>query len=135
MHGGAGFYVHVEPGASVIGAGIWMPSKLALDKIRDRLLDDHEELAAILAERNFRRRYGNLSKEAMLKRMPRGVDPDHPAGVLLRYKSFTVHRMLTDDQITDPRLPDRLVTDLERLVPFIRWLNNTVGFANARRRL
>jgi uncharacterized protein (TIGR02453 family) len=127
-HGGAGLYVHLEPGASMVAAGIWMPPKPALDRIREALLDDHEPFEAILTARPFRRRYGALSTEAMLVRHPRGTDPDHPAARWLKYKSFTVHRMLDDAAITDPRLVQRLAPDVTALRPLVRWLNAALGF-------
>jgi len=36
-HGGAGFYFHMEPGRSMIGAGIWMPPRPTLARIRERI--------------------------------------------------------------------------------------------------
>src|SRR5947199_409431 len=33
--GGAGFYFHLAPGGSLIGAGIWMPSRPILNRLRD----------------------------------------------------------------------------------------------------
>jgi uncharacterized protein (TIGR02453 family) len=134
-HGGAGLYVHLEPGASMVAAGLWMPAKPALDLIREGLLDDHEAFAALVGQRSFRRRFGRLSEEAMLVRAPRGVDPEHPAVPWLRYKSFTVHRMLDDALMTSPRLVATLARDFTALVPMVRWLNAALGFPPAARRL
>lgn len=128
-HGGAGFYVHLEPGASLVAAGIWMPPKPSLDLIRARLVDRHAEFARLVNAATFRRRMGRLSEEAMLVRAPRGSDPDHPAAPWLRYKSFTVHRMLSDDEITSPRLLTALATDLRTVRPLVRWLNSALGLA------
>jgi uncharacterized protein (TIGR02453 family) len=134
VHGGAGLYLHVEGGASMVAAGIWMPAKPSLDAIREALMADHERFADIVTAPAFRRRFGALSREAMLTRMPRGVGSDHPAGEWLRYKSFTVRRMLDDREITDPRLPDLLEPDIAMLAPMIRWLNAAVGLPPAERR-
>src|SRR6266705_976607 len=79
--GGAGFYVHVQPGASFVGAGIWMPPRPMLDRLRDAA---------------FKRRFGGLSDEAVLKRMPRGFPETHPAAAWLKYQSFTAGRALGD---------------------------------------
>ena len=128
-HGGAGIYVHLEPGASMVAGGIWMPPKPALDQIRAALLEDHEPFAAIVTAPAFRRRFGRLSEEAMLVRAPRGTDPEHPAAPWLRYKSFTVHRLLDNAAITHPKLVSRLATDIAALRPLIRWLNGALGFA------
>lgn len=133
-HGGAGFYVHLEPGASLIAAGIWMPPKAALDLIRERLLEHHREFATILNAAPLRRRFGPLSDEAMLVRTPRGVDPDHPSAEWLRYKSFTVSRPVDDAVMTSPTLLKELARDLTTLAPLVRWLNDALGFAPATHR-
>jgi len=133
-HGGAGLYVHLEPGASMVAGGLWMPARPALDLVREALVADHAPLAAIVEGRAFRRRFGRLSEEAMLVRAPRGTDPDHPAARWLRYKSFTVHRMLGDDVMTSPKLVATLARDFAALVPMVRWLNTALGFPPAERR-
>lgn len=127
-HGGAGVYVHLEPGASMVAGGIWMPPKAGLDKLRDRLAEGHEGFEAIVLDRGFRRRFGDLDDEAMLVRPPRGYDPDHPAMRWLKYKSFTVSRPLADAEMTSPRLVATLVKDIVALTPFVRWLNGALGF-------
>lgn len=134
-HGGAGLYLHLEPGASMVAGGLWMPAKPALDRVREALLDDHEGFAAIVSHRGFRRRFGALSDEAMLVRAPRGVAPDHPAVPWLRYKSFTVHRMLDDATMTAAGLPTTVERDFVALLPMVRWLNQALGFPPAERRL
>src|SRR3989441_12707949 len=37
--GSAGLYFHLQPGKSFVGAGIWMPPRPALDKIRDAIAE------------------------------------------------------------------------------------------------
>lgn len=126
-HGGAGFYVHLEPGACMVAGGIWMPPKPALDRVRAALLEDHAPLHTILRAPAFRRRFGSLSEEAMLVRLPRGVAADHPAGDYLRYKSFTVSRPLPDAAMQRAALVRTLRTDFEVMLPFVRWMNTALG--------
>ncbi len=133
-HGGAGFYVHVEPGASMVGGGLWMPPKPALDRIRDRLVDDIAGFEAILSDRRFKRRFGALSDEAMLTRVPRGYPPDHPAAQWLRYKSFTAGRHLRDAETGSRKLIATLRTDIEVMLPFVRWQNGALGLRERRAR-
>ena len=63
----------------------------------------------------------------MLVRLPRGFGPGHPAEKYLRYQSFTVSRMLTDEQALGPTLPALLERTFRPLVPFVRWLNHAIG--------
>jgi uncharacterized protein (TIGR02453 family) len=133
--GGAGFYFHLEPGQCLIGAGIWMPPRPALSRIRDALVEDQAGFEAIVEDRGFRRRYGSLDDEAMLTRPPRGFTEGHPAARWLRYQCFTAGRLLTERAVTSPRLVERLAEDYERLAPLVRWLNRSLGFRAIDRRL
>ncbi|HYV97543.1 MAG TPA: DUF2461 domain-containing protein [Gemmatimonadaceae bacterium] len=133
-HGGAGMYIHVEPGASMVGGGIWMPPKIALDKIRDRIADDVKGFEKALTSPAFKRRFGSLSEEAMLTRVPRGYDPNHPAGKWLRYKSFTAGRKLADADVRTKKLVSALRKDFETMLPFVRWLNASIGLKQAESR-
>lgn len=134
VHGGAGFYFHIAPDECLVAGGIWMPPTDALKELRDAIAEDHEALRAILAERGFRRAFGELDPEARLTRVPRGYAPDHDAGDLLRYKSFTVGAPLTEDEILSPRLPDLLAKRYALMLPFVRWLNGALGLRAHTRR-
>lgn len=133
-HGGAGFYFHLEPGASMVAAGYWMPPRPALNRIRERLLEDHRPFATLLKAPAFVRRFGGLTDDepgVKLTRVPRGVAPDHPAAELLRFNSFTASRMLTDAEALSPRLVDNILKDYAALLPMVRWLNAAMGHGSA----
>jgi len=132
--GGAGIYFHLAPDGCFSAGGIWMPAGSVLKKIREGLAEDHHGFEKAIGDPRFKRRFGSLDEEAMLKRMPRGYPEDHPAAGWLRYKSFTVHRPLTDKQVHSKQLPDTLVADVEVMLPFLRWLNGKVGYQPRKRR-
>lgn len=133
--GGAGFYFHLEPGQCLIGAGIWMPPRESLARIRDTLADDPRSFERIVEHRAFRRRYGSLDDGSMLTRLPRGFPEGHPAGRWLRYQSFTAGRVLTERTIASPRLVRTLADDYAALTPMVRWLNGALGFRLITRRV
>ncbi len=132
-HGGAGFYFDIEPAASWLGGGIWMPPRPTLARIRERIDEEPDALARVLRAPGLRQ-FGGLAEEAMLKRMPRGYDAAHPAAGLLRHQSFTVGRALTDRELFSPRLPDLLAKEYARILPLVRWLNGTLGLRTLARR-
>ena len=132
--GGAGFYVHVQPGASFVGAGIWMPPRPMLDRLRDAIAEKWKAFDRMVRDAAFKRRFGGLSDEAVLKRMPRGFPETHPAAAWLKYQSFTAGRALGDGRVTSARLPALLETDFARLLPLVRWLNGALGLRTAQRR-
>jgi uncharacterized protein (TIGR02453 family) len=127
VHGGAGFYFQIAPKDCMVAGGIWMPPGEALKTLRMAIAEDPDALTSILKQPAFKRAFGSLSEESVLKRTPRGFDPDHPGAELLRYKSFTVSRPLTDDEILSPKLPDIVAKRYATMLPLIRWLNRVLG--------
>jgi uncharacterized protein (TIGR02453 family) len=133
-HGGAGFYFHLEPNTSLVAGGLWMPPPDALRRIRQALGEQHRAFARIVKSRAVAMRFGALNEEAVLRRMPRGFDAEHPAAAWLRHRSFTMSRILSNDEVQDPKLADTLEQDYRTLLPLVRWLNDAVGFSAATRR-
>jgi uncharacterized protein (TIGR02453 family) len=126
--GSAGFYFHLQPGGkSFVGAGLWMPPRPQLNKLRDAIVEDHEGFDRMV--RGLTKRVGGLDDEhGMLKRMPRGYAEDHPAAKWLKYQSFTSGRALKDSDVVGPQLPGLLARQFEALLPLVRWLNDALGY-------
>lgn len=136
-HGGAGFYFHLEPGASMVAAGYWMPPRPALNIIRERIAENHRSLEEIVTAPAFVRRFGGLTDDepgVRLTRVPRGIAPDHPAAHWLRFNSFSASRELTDAQVTSPKMVDIVMKEYAALLPLVRWLNGAMGHSHATRR-
>jgi uncharacterized protein (TIGR02453 family) len=134
-HGaGAGFYFHLEPGASMAAAGIWMPPREALQAIRDRLAADGPGFGRTLGGRGFRARFGSLSEEKVLTRVPRPWTADHPSAAWLRHASFTVSAPVPDDVVVGGDLVRRVAKDFRVALPFVRWLNGALGYEAWERR-
>jgi uncharacterized protein (TIGR02453 family) len=129
--GGAGFYFHLAPGSSFVGAGIWMPPRPMLNRLRDAIAEDSAGFERVVLAPAFRRRYDGLDDEVKLKRMPRGFAETHPAARWLRYQSFTAGRALRDAHVTSARLAALLEDDFARLLPMVRWLNQALGLRPA----
>ena len=132
--GAAGFYFHLEPRASIVAGGMWMPPRPSLNRIRERLETDQAGFERAIAGVPFKRLYQRLSEEAMLTRLPRGYAEGHPAWRWLRYQSFTASTPLTAREVTSRSLPDLITDRFVALTPLVRWLNTALGYAPATRR-
>jgi len=132
---GAGLYFQLAHGDCFVAGGIWMPARPALDRIREALAERCDDLDAVVGDKTFRRKFGRLSEEAMLKRLPRGFQPGHPSERWLRYCSFTAYRQMSVDEVLSPRLPAILERDFAILVPLVRWLNGALGYRPEERRM
>ncbi|MHB1311618.1 MAG: DUF2461 domain-containing protein [Gemmatimonadaceae bacterium] len=137
VDGGAGFYFHLEPGASMVAGGLWMPPSPKLQLIRDAIVDDVAGWEAIVRDKAFVKRFGGLTEDdpgVRLKRLPRGYAPGHPAERWLRFKSFTVSRALSDAEATGAKVADLAMKDYAVMLPLTRWLNRAMGFMPKDRR-
>ncbi len=131
---GAGLYFQLEHGQCFVAGGMWMPARPALDKIREAIADAPEDFERLLEAPSFRRRFGRLDEESMLKRMPRGYAETHPAARWLCYRSFTATRLMSEREVRSSRLAAMIERDFAALVPLVRWLNRAIGYAAWERR-
>ena len=129
--GSAGFYFHLQPGKSFIGAGVWMPPRPQLNKLRSAIAEKPEGFVRMV--QSLPKRFGGVSDEGALKRMPRGYSEDHPAAKWLKYQSFTTGRSLTDAQVTSTKLPALLEREYEAMLPLVRWVNGAFGLPTTKR--
>src|SRR5216117_800765 len=56
--GSAGLYFHLQPRESFVGAGIWMPPRPSLNKIRDAIAEDAACFTRVVGNPRARRRFG-----------------------------------------------------------------------------
>jgi uncharacterized protein (TIGR02453 family) len=129
-HGGAGFYFHIEPSASLVAGGFWMPPRPILNTIRERIAEHQRDFEKLVKNPTFKKKFGGLTDDepgVRLTRTPRGFAPEHPAAHWLRFNSFTASRPLTDAEVLSPKLVDNILKDYAALLPLVRWLNGSLG--------
>ncbi|MBJ7574071.1 DUF2461 domain-containing protein [Luteimonas sp. MC1828] len=115
------FYLHLQPGNSFIGAGLWHPETATLRRIRQFIVDNPGSWQAAAHAPAFKRRFA-LEEEEMLVRPPRGFPEDFPFLDDLRHKNFVASRAIDDATMTGPRLRSVLAKDLQALAPFVDYL-------------
>lgn len=76
-----GYYFHVQPGRCFMGGGLWMPMPAELNKVRQEIDYNFNELKKIIGSKNFKSIYGDLSRneEYTLTRLPKGYEAGNPA--------------------------------------------------------
>jgi uncharacterized protein (TIGR02453 family) len=103
---GAGYYIHIQPGKSFLAGGCYMPPPEVLAKIRQEIDYNTKEFKKILAAKDFKTYFKDLSdEEDKLKTAPKGYAKDHPELSLLQHKHFIVVHNLKDEQIMDKNFP------------------------------
>lgn len=115
-------YVHVEPGASFLGAGFWRPDAALLRAWRHHMAAAPEaflDLAADLEARGL-----PLDDDVeMLRRMPRGFEAhaDTALAPYLRRKSFVVTRPVDEAALATPDFTATLVAFMEAVMPLLAF--------------
>jgi uncharacterized protein (TIGR02453 family) len=119
----AGYYVHIEPGASMIAGGAYVPPAPWLSAIREKIGEEPGKLIRIIKNKDFVSCFGELQGEK-LKKVPRGYPPDHPQAELLKHKSFLVVNSPTDKEVTGPGFFDHVIKVARAMKPLNDYLND-----------
>jgi uncharacterized protein (TIGR02453 family) len=118
------FYLHLEPGDSFVGVGIWRPDTASARQIR----------AAIMAKPGAWKRAVGSGFEATYqfggdsyKRPPAGVDPEHPLVADLTRRSFIGMAPLTHRAVTSPEFVTEFAGMCRTGAPLVRFLCEALG--------
>jgi uncharacterized protein (TIGR02453 family) len=119
------YYLRVEPGASMVGAGVWHPEPVALRRIRDRIVAQPKAWISATSRQKFGT--GCSMGGETLKRPPAGYAADHPLIEDIKRRDFVVGAELTDDEVCGARFPSLLLTRYRSMAPFMQFLADALG--------
>ena len=120
-----GFYLHLEPGHVMAGAGIWHPDTKTTNRIRDAIVADAAGWKRASRGTRFTADF-HLGGDS-LKRPPRGYDPEHPLIEDLQRKDFFGVGTLTQKTATSPGFLDEYERLCRTGAPLMRFLCKAVG--------
>lgn len=115
------YYIHLAPGESFVGAGIWHPEPDTQRRLRQFIFDNPGSWKAAAHAPVTRRRY-DLETSEKLVRPPRGFPADFEFIDDLKHRNWVLWRSLDDATMTGPRLRQTLAKDLAALGPFVDYL-------------
>jgi uncharacterized protein (TIGR02453 family) len=121
----AGYYLHIEPGASFVGGGSWSPPADALKAIRTEIFDHPEEFKQMVNAPSFRKVYSDFYDDK-LKQAPKGFPKDFADIDLLKYKSFAFTSPLEDSMVVSSQFVEKVIICMKELYPVNRFLNNAI---------
>lgn len=130
---GAGYYLHVQPfdpedaeyGQSLVDAGIYMPPSKAAKVIREEIFyGGGQQLVDFLAQPKVKDTY-TLDTADPLKVLPKNLK-NSPYDSLIRMRNWDMSRLLSDDEILDDNLADRVVEMFALAKPWNDFFNNAI---------
>lgn len=114
-----GFYLHLQPGNSFGGGGLWHPDGAALKKVRDRIVERSKEWGKIRQNRV-------VIEGDSLKRPPAGYDPKHPFADDLKLKDFYITAEFSDREVYAPDFMDRYLQACRSAAPLVEFLTKAL---------
>ena len=116
------FYLHIQPGESFLGAGMWNPTPKQLAKFRQEIDFNPEALKSIIEAPEFKAYFPEAWGES-LQRMPKGYPENHPDIALLKRKQLFFMHKYTDAEVTSPNFAKEIVNGCRLIKPYCDFLN------------
>lgn len=121
----AGYYLHIEPGGSFVGGGIWSPPADALKAVRTEIFDHSEEFSKLIYADAFKKVYPSMYEDK-LKSPPKGFPKDFPGIDLLKYKSYAFNSPISDSEVKSDFFVEKIITAMKHIYPVNRFLNGAL---------
>lgn len=125
-----GYYLHLQPGNSFAGGGIYQPDADMLKKVRQEIDYNFDEFKSIITTKKFKAVYTkgiSSDSEWSLSRPPKGYDETNPAIEFIKLKSVVATAPLSDELLTDKKFEATVIKAFEALHPLITFLNRAVA--------
>jgi len=122
VHEKAGYYIHIEPGASLLAGGAYVPGTDWLKAIRQEIDYNQKEFLSVIRNKNFKEYFGELDGEKLVK-VPKGYDATHPLIDLLKHKSFLAVHYSPDKTVVSDSYLNQAARVFKNISPLNGFLN------------
>jgi uncharacterized protein (TIGR02453 family) len=119
-----GFYFSISAEGVGVAGGLYEPQPDQIVAVRSWLAENHAAFSK--ACRAPEKLMGKMEGES-LKRVPKGFDPEHPAGELLKMKRWVFYTKLPAALITSPKLQGELAKRFQSMLPALELLSAAAG--------
>lgn len=121
----AGYYIHIEPGSSFVGGGIYMPESKVLNAIRNEIYTNTGDYKDIIGDTSFKKYFPGIYGEK-LKMAPKGFPADYEDIELLKNKHYALACNVDDKFWSDNNLFNNIMDIFRVQYPFNRFMNEAV---------
>jgi uncharacterized protein (TIGR02453 family) len=124
----AGYYLHLEPGKSFVGGGIYAPMPEILKAIRTEIYFNGAEFESIINHLEFKDMFGEIMNEKLL-RPPKDFPAEFPQVELLKYKHFVVSRNTPHQEMNSTEIESFALETFRKMQTFNSFLNRAINNA------
>lgn len=123
--GYAGYYLHIQPGQSFVGGGVYMPPPEFLKAIRTEIFNNPEEYIEIRENKKFKTTFPDEYADK-LKTAPKGFPKEWEHIDLIKNKSFAFGHSITDKDILSNNFFNSAIESFKILHELNRFLNRAI---------
>ncbi len=120
-----GYYVHIQPGQSMLAGGIYMPPPDILKKIRQEIDYNPDVLVNFMNSKDFKNYFGSFEGDR-LKKAPKGYNPDHPNIELLKLKYYIIVHRVNDADLLKPDFLEYASQIFKAMLPLNNYLRTAL---------
>jgi uncharacterized protein (TIGR02453 family) len=120
-----GYYLHIQPGGTFMGVGLWRPETAVAHRIREHVAENPKAWRQAAHGRRFAEVF-SLEGDSLV-RAPKGFDPEHPFVSDLKRKDFIATTRLGQRAVTSDGFIDEYARLCRTATPFMRFLCEAVG--------
>lgn len=121
----AGYYIHLEPGASFLAGGVYVPEPPVLKAIRNEIVAMPDEFAKLVHDEQFVQYFGKLEGES-LKKIPTGYPKDFAHPDWLKLKNLNMMHPMSDELMNSDKLIDYAAKVFMAMYPLNRFFNQII---------
>jgi uncharacterized protein (TIGR02453 family) len=121
----AGYYIHLEPGNSMLAGGLYMPPPQMLNTARQEIYYNSEEFLGIIKKEDFIKSFGEIDGRKT-KKPPKDFDPDFKHMDLIKFKDYTLLHKLDEKTLLSEALIPYSIRIFEAMHPFNRFFNEAI---------
>ncbi|HHE32679.1 MAG TPA: DUF2461 domain-containing protein [Chlorobaculum parvum] len=123
----AGYYLHLEPGNSFGGGGLYLPASNVLAVTRQAIDTRFDEWRVIVSDPELLSCFPDgVQPSGSLKRAPKGYEESNPAIEYLRYKGYFTQRFLSDTEVLKSDFAEQLGICCRTVMPMVSFLNSAI---------
>ncbi len=120
-----GYYIHLEPGASVVGGGAYLLMPDELKNIRQEIDYNTEEFLKIIRHKSFKAIYGDVRGEALVN-PPKGFDGTNEAIEYIKQKQWYAMTKMNEEDLLTGEFEKKILQAFKTLRPMNVFLQRAL---------
>lgn len=123
----SGYYVHLQPGGTMIATGVYCLDKPVLKRVRDVIVNFYDEWKGVAEAPALVERFGKVTCMNGLKRAPVGYPTDCEGIEYLKMKDYMVCKNYTDKEVLGEKFVGQMLDDLKVSIPWNTYINEIMS--------